>query len=139
MPQIFKGTGVSEHIRSDEVQRFAIMHRLKTKLDEDTTRIIPGKHGHIYEHGNGLLGVVVMPNPPRKHYWGFTRSLLLGLNFRVIQSGDGEGAATFDPNDHEQAAAAAIRSAGVKCKRRISPEQREKQIAQLRAAAGVAL
>jgi len=48
--------------------RFATQHRLRTRVDDDLTTIIPGKVGHIYEFDDKLLGVTVIPDPPRRQY-----------------------------------------------------------------------
>jgi hypothetical protein len=120
---------------NDEVQAFANRYRLKTQIDTDGTKIVEGRFGHLYSHDRNMLGVLIMPNPPRRQYWGFVRSALLKTGFTVVQDGDLEGCATFDPKNLEQAKLA-IKVAGVKRKRRISPEQRAMQIARLRASAG---
>jgi hypothetical protein len=128
----------SPHFR-EEIECFAAQYRLKTRVsDEDGTKIIPGRFGQLYEYGDGRLAVMVMPDPPRQNYWGFTRAKLLAAGFVVVQNGDGEGAATFHPAN-PQRAKIAIRAAGVKGKRVISPEQRDRQIARLRASAGRAV
>ena len=120
------------------IENAAEAHRLRTRLDpDDGTKIIPGRLGHIYEHDEGVLGVMVMPNPPRRQYWGCTRVALLRAGFSIVQDGDGEGAATFDPDNPDQVRAA-IRAAGIKRRRKISPEQRELQVARLQASAGKA-
>jgi hypothetical protein len=121
--------------KCDEVQSFADKYRLKTRLDEDGTKIIPGKRGHVYQYDGGLLGVMVMPDLAHSHYWGHVRTRLSQAGFIVVQDADSEGAATFDPKDAKQAELA-IRAAGVKRKRQISPERTERQIARLRASAG---
>src|SRR5271157_415044 len=136
MTQVFERSSVSADSNLEVIERFASRNRLKTRVDvEDGTKIIPGKYGHVYEFGDGRLGVMVMPDPPRRQYWGFIRTVLLKLGFVVLQNGDGEGAATFNANNPEQAKAA-VRAARIKRKRQISPEQRERQIARLRASAG---
>jgi hypothetical protein len=113
-----------------DIHQFADHQRLRTRVDEDGTKIILGKVGHIYEYDDNRLGVIVIPNPPRMRYWGFTKAALLTAGFVVVQDGDGEGAATFDPGNSEQVIAA-IRAAGVKRRRKISPEQRERAISVL--------
>jgi hypothetical protein len=120
------------------VQRFAQTNRLKTKIDGDGTLIIPGKLGHIYQYDHWNLGVMVVPRTLRVKYWGVTRRKLLALGFAVVQYGDCEGAALFDPANAEQARAA-IRVAGIKRKRQLSPAQVNRQLAWLRASAGRAL
>jgi hypothetical protein len=122
----------------DPIQGFATKQRLKTRVDDDGTRIIPGKYGHIFEYDTGQLAVMVIPDPPRKNYWTFSRTKLLETGFVLLQNGDSEGSALFSPDDAEQAKLA-IQVSGLKRKRTISPQQGEKQIAWLRAAAGRAL
>jgi hypothetical protein len=119
------------------LRHFSSVNRLKTRVDADGTLTVPGKSGHIYTYDDGVLGVMVMPDPPRTRYCAHIRRAMLQGGFVVVQVGDGDGAATFEPTNPQQAELA-IRAAGIK-KRRISPEQREKQIARLRASAGRAL
>ena len=107
------------------VQQFAKLHGLKTRTDADGTNIVSGEFGHIYEYGNESFGVMVMPNPPRESYWGHTRTSLAALGFQVVQDGDGEGAATFDPTNDEQVKQA-IRAAGVRRRRTVSPALAER-------------
>lgn len=135
MLQALERSSVSSNESTDEIQAFATIHRLKARTDADGTKIIPGKLGHIYQYGDGVLGVMVMPDPPRRQYWGCLRSALLKAGFTVVQDGDGEGAAIFEPANTAQAKAA-VRAAGIKHKRRIAAEQRTKQIERLRASAG---
>ena len=124
---------------SDPVmRRFAQTNRLKTKIDTDGTLIIPGKLGHIYQYDHQSLGVIVLPRTPRAKHWGYTRRNLLALGFTVAQDGDREGTAVFDPASKEQARAA-IRAAGIKRKRQLSPAQVNRQLEWLRASAGRAL
>jgi len=117
-----------------DIQQFADTHRFKTRIDEDGTKIIPGKLGHIYEYGDEgdamLYGVIVIPKPPRKQYWGFTKKTLISEGFTVVQDGDGEGAATFDPTSEKQVKAAK-RAAGVKS-RRIPSEAALAHLAKIR-------
>lgn len=104
-----------------DIQQFADNHRLHTRIDEDGTKIIPGKMGHIYEYDDERLGVIVVPKLPRVQYWGFAKRALLPLGFEIVQDGDGEGAAAFDPSNSAQVKAA-IRAAKIKRKRNLSPE-----------------
>jgi hypothetical protein len=109
---------------------------LKWRLDKDGTKIIRGKFGHIYEYDYGVLGVIVMPDPPRKRYWGCVRTSLHEAKMTtLVQDGDGEGAALFDPENPNQARLA-IRVAGIKRKRRLTPAQRNQRIAYLRTRSG---
>src|SRR5580704_1362788 len=101
------------------LQYFASTERVKTRLDTDSTLIIPGKFGHIYGYDERSLAVIVIPVRVRKNYWGITRNRLADLGFVVAQNGDCEGAAVFNPNNREQAKAA-IRAADISRKRRLS-------------------
>src|SRR5208337_5689775 len=101
---------------------FAKRQRLRTRRDTDCTTIIPGRLGHIFEYDLGQLGMLVMPNPPRRQYWGFARQRLIAAGFQINQDGDGEGSAIFDPGNRQQAELA-IRLAGIKRRRTPSPTQ----------------
>ena len=113
-----------------DIESFAYTYRLKVRLSSHGKRIIPGKHGHIYEYSSDLMGVLVMPKPPRSRYWGHARTALREAGMTVVQDGDGEGAAIFDPTD-PAACAAAIKAAGIKRKRKVSPERRQELITPL--------
>lgn len=107
------------------VKQFAQIHRLKTRLDEDGTDIIPGKVGHIYEYDRTTLGVMVMPKPARgAKWWGNRGRKLQALGFEIQQDGDTEGSATFDPDNSAQVVGA-LRVAGIKRRRVMSPKQVE--------------
>ena len=112
---------------NDQLSALARANRLHTKISEDATKIIPGKLGHIFKHDEGVLGVLVMPEPPRRQYWGCTRTALLKAGLSITQDGDQEGAATFDPDNPEQVKLA-IRAAGIRRKRAVSPERKQQLI-----------
>jgi hypothetical protein len=118
---------------STQIRLFANRYRLNLRADADGTKIIPGKMGQIYEYDGDVLAVLVMPSPPRQRYWGCARLALQTSGLVVVQDGDGEGAATFDPFDSNQVKAA-FQAAGLKRKRQLSPEQRKRRIAFLRRA-----
>jgi len=128
MVQGFNRSRVFSNLKPDSITAFATLLGLKVRVDEDGTKIIPGRHGHIYQYDDNLLGVMVMPDPPRKRYWGCARTALLKAGFTLVQDGDGEGAAIFDPENPNQARPA-IRVAGIKRKRRLPPAQRKQRIA----------
>ncbi len=107
-------------LRNGLLLEFVSNHRLRTRRDDDGTTICPGKQGHIFEWGEGRLGVVVMPGKPS--VWPRMRARLLAAGFTIAQNGDWEGAATFDPTNRIQAELA-IRAAGIKRRRRSSPKQ----------------
>jgi hypothetical protein len=114
-----------------DLQRFADEYRYRTRIDEDGTKIIPGKVGHLFEYDEESFGVMIMPNPPRRQFWGFAKAKLIAGGFKVVQDGDGEGVATFDPTDPKQVKLA-VRVAGVKRRRVLSAEHRERCVASLR-------
>ena len=120
------------------IHSFARLHRLRTRLDTDGTLIILGKLGHIYQYDDHRLAVLITPPVARVRYWNATRGRLSSLGFTIVQNGACEGAAVFFSSDPEQARAA-IRAAGIKRKRQLSPAQIDRQISWLRASAGRAL
>jgi hypothetical protein len=67
------------------------------------------------------MGVIVMLGRP--FVWAYVRKRLIAAGFRVIQNGDWEGAALFDPHNANQARLA-IRIIGAKRKRELSEAQR---------------
>ena len=100
------------------------------RRDECGESIIPGRQGQIYEYGDGELGAMFMPTPTKDDRWGkwcprtwgnFKRAALaIGMTLR--QNGDSEGCLSFDPANDAQARLA-IKIAGVRPKRRVSPEE----------------
>jgi hypothetical protein len=111
-----------------KIQHFADLHRLHTRIDSDATKIILGRYGQIYEWGDGLFGVMIIwrkNQTIRKKYWGYTRSALKHAGCNVIQNGDYEGAATFNPNNPAQSSLA-IKAAGIKRKKILSETERSR-------------
>jgi len=100
---------------------FAAKHRLRVRRAEDGEQIIPGKFGHLYLHDDFSLGLLFMPDSPRR--WSHARRKLEATGFTIWQDGDDEGSALFDPSDAAQASLA-LKVAGVKRKRTLTPEQR---------------
>jgi len=83
------------------LEEFTARHRVRVKRAEDGEAIVPGRLGHIYEHGDGLLGVMVIPG--KRFVWANARRRLEAAEFTVWQDGGEEGSALFDPEDAEQA------------------------------------
>ena len=107
------------------LREFAERYRLKLKRDlGDGTEIIPGRPegSHIYEYGEGELGVMVISDSARR--WGNARRAFLAAGMIIRQNGNREGAASFDPANRSQARLA-IKHARVKARRRLSALQRE--------------
>ena len=82
---------------------------------------IPGwkAASHLFELGEGLLGVMVMPEVGPAHWWNAARGAFPRAGMLIRQDCDGEGTATFDPNDPEQVRLA-LKYAGVTRKRKVS-------------------
>jgi hypothetical protein len=113
------------------IQHFADVNRLHTRIDDDETKIIRGKYGHIYEWGeDGLLGVMII-GTGRRQYWGFNRAAMQRAGFTITQDGDHEGAATFDPANPVQVNLA-IKAAGVKRKKVLSESDRLRRSERMR-------
>lgn len=129
------GAKMNQPLSDALLANFANANRLKTSRDSDGTLIVPGKFGQLCQYDHHSLAVVVIPSMLRKNYWGATRNKFEKLGFVITQDGDCEGAAVFSPDNREQAKAA-IRAAGAIRKRRVSPEQLNRQITWLKAAAG---
>jgi hypothetical protein len=110
------------------INDFATQHRLQTRLGKgDATMIIPGRKGasHLFEYGEGLLGVLVMPNTGTAHWWNAARDAFRHAGMQIRQDCHGEGTATFDPDNSEQVRLA-LRYAGVTRKRNVSEATRDR-------------
>jgi hypothetical protein len=103
---------------------FAQRERLRARRDVDGAVVVPGRFGQLFEYSGGVMGLMIMPKPPRSRYWGALRRRLEDCGLSIRQDCDGEGTATFDPNNHEQSNLA-IRAAGIKRIQKRSPEQLE--------------
>lgn len=84
-----------------EIETFAQIHRLRTRVDVDSTKIIPGKDGHIFEVADHLLGILLIPD--RHRVWANGRRKMVRWGFTIFLDCDGEGIAHFDPFNPEQA------------------------------------
>ena len=110
---------------NNSLREFAERYRLKLKRDPgDGTEIIPGRPegSHVYEYGEGELGVMLMPDSARR--WGNARRAFIAAGMTLRQNGDREGAASFAPTNRSQARLA-IKYARVKARRRLSALQHE--------------
>lgn len=99
---------------------FAERYRLKVRTDEDGSQVINGRRGKIYLFDVRHLAVLVLNLTPRR--WGNARRSGQEVGMRVLQDGDAEGTMLFDPTNPDHAKVA-IKVAGVKKKRTMSPEQ----------------
>jgi|SRR5882724_1994319 len=140
---------------------FAEQYRVRTRQDECGETIIPGKlwkvqpnshfaspnrlwqYGHqIYEHGKGQFGLLLMfgtangneiGGTGKSAKWVNAQKKLIAAGFTIRQNGDAEGTALFNPEDKAQARFA-LKLAGVKARRQLSPERRAALASQLEAA-----
>ena len=101
-------------------------------LSQDDTDNIIGRVGEIYDYDEEKLAVMMMPDPPRRGLWVRCRAKFLALGMTVVQNGDQEGAAIFEPTNHEQAIAA-IQTIRAKKGQKLNPERRAMLLAAGRA------
>jgi len=123
----------SSHNSNDEtiITAFAQQHRLHTFRDTDGTTVIRGRDGcQLYEYSDSELGLLVSSetNDPRPRRWTAIRKKCLAVGMILRQNGDDEGALSFDPNNRQQSRLA-IKIAGARPKRQLSPEHRAKLLA----------
>jgi hypothetical protein len=112
-----------------ELKEFAQKYSLRVKRSkQDDTDNIIGKYGEVYEYGDGTLGVMLMPDPPRRGLWVRSRERFEVLGMTITQNGDQEGVAVFDPSNPHQAQAA-IKAIRAKKMRKLSSERRVKLVA----------
>jgi hypothetical protein len=120
------------------IEQFAETYRVKTRKDSCGEVIIPGKprktkrvedKSHIYENGDsevgrqfGLCLMNPLPYPESKAKYTNAKGRLLAAGFIQSQDGDSEGTFLFDPSNPVQAKLA-IREAGIKIARTLSPER----------------
>jgi hypothetical protein len=107
---------------SPEVKRFANDHQVRAKRDECGELIIPGRVGHVYEHGaSRYFGILLMLDT--RQQWTWAKKKLVSAGFTIRQDGDTEGSALFDPENAAQVAVA-LELARIKRRRVMSQEQR---------------
>jgi hypothetical protein len=111
----------SDSAQDKTLQGFASKHKLKILTDEDATRIIPGRHGQIYEHEPDTLAVIYSAETAT-----WSRRARSGVEAGMVlhQAGDLEGTLLFSPSNLEQTKMA-IDIAGVKRKKSMSAAQKE--------------
>jgi hypothetical protein len=121
---------VTENIAvNTEVKQFADTYRVRARRDECGELILPGRIGHVYEHGAGKFGLYLSCATPRS--WSSAKRTLIAGGFTIRQNGDMEGTALFDP-DNEQQARLALEIARVRKRRVVTAEQRQRMAEGLR-------
>jgi hypothetical protein len=116
------------------IQEFGKKYRVKTREDNCGETIAPGKGwgfqkpdggGHIYEYSTtemGAIFVTPVSKPARTMFWNKMRKACSAAGMTLRQCGDAEGAFSFDPENSEHVRLA-MKLAGVRPKRRMSPNQ----------------
>ena len=102
-----------------DIPTFAEKYRCAARR-QDGEQVIPGKLGHVYEHGSATFGLMFMPDKAR--LWKYARRRLEAADFTIWQDGDEEGSALFDPTSPAQARLA-LKVVGARRNRRASPAQ----------------
>ena len=82
-------------------REFSKKMRLRAKLGEDGEAIVAGRAGEIYQYDRSLLALLLMPR--QKFVWANARRKLEAVGCTILQDGDEEGAATFNPENPAQA------------------------------------
>jgi hypothetical protein len=130
------------------IDQFAVTRHARVRKDECGEPIINGKlwkhqpkpgrmYGHhIYEHGDGRFGVMLVFDSARK--WNNAKKTLTASGFRIKQNAETEGTALFDPENKAQARLA-MKITGARVRRQLSPQNREALVARLQVARSMAL
>lgn len=128
------------------IKDFAEGHRVQARRDGCGDRIITGRlraknmstrpeyASHIYENGDGRLGVLLMFESKRR--WGSARRKLVAAGFEIRQDSDSEGTALFDPANAAQVRLA-LKLARVRVRRELTEEQRQKLLDRMANARGL--
>lgn len=102
------------------LESFARTKRLKVKRDESGDVVVVGKLGGLYQHDDGLVGLLLMsPNGDDPGLDNTLRSRMrkaLQAGLELHQRGDYESSFLFNPQDRSQAQLV-IRLAGIRRRR----------------------
>ena len=103
----------------NSIKHFASQHRLRVRRDECGDPIVVGKLGQLYQHDDGLVGLVLMsPNgddPKLDNTLRARRRKALQEGSVLVQQGDYESSFLFDA-ENKQHARLAVRL--IRCKRK---------------------
>lgn len=117
--------------REELIHSFSEQNRLRTSRETDGTTVICGQGGcHIYQYSDSELGLMILSDgeDTRARRWNRNRKKCLAAGMILRQNAEDEGALSFNPGDRQQARLA-IKVAGVRRKRQLSPEHRAKLLA----------
>lgn len=120
---------------------FAETNRLKVTRDECGDAIIAGKQGQLYPYTESEMGVMFMPPKTKTDsygrwcpkVWGNFKRAAAAIGMVLTQDGDSEGCLSFDPLSKEQVKLA-VKIAGVRVRKTLSPERKAALAATLAAA-----
>lgn len=105
---------------TEHIQAFAEKHGCRQPKKDDCGDFnLQGRRGEIYTYGPMSLGVTV--TGPNRLYWNKWRESFLSAGLRIVQNGDCEGAALFDP-DNESQTKLALEAIQPYRKRKLTPE-----------------
>ena len=114
---------------SAEVKLFADTYRVRARRDECGELILPGRIGHVYEHGAGKFGIYL--SCATKRAWSSAKRTLTAAGFTIRQNGETEGTALFDP-ENEQQARLALEIARIRKRRVVTAEHRQRMAERMR-------
>ena len=133
-----------------DIKAFASTHNVRTKHDGCGDIIIPGKQfatdmpkrleyrSHVFDYQDGqhfalCLMFAAAGDSGKSAKWTYAKHKLTAAGFSICQDGEAEGIALFDPANKAQARLA-LRLAGVKTRRTMSPEKAHALALRLQAA-----
>jgi hypothetical protein len=96
--------------RTITIQEFSGRYRLRSKKDGCGEEIIPGKLGHLFDHGHGQFGIVLedtSSGPSRARLLLSRKKAALRAGFLSKQQGECESVLLFDARNLKQAELAA--------------------------------
>jgi hypothetical protein len=88
------------------IQEFSGRYRLRSKKDGCGEEILPGKLGHLFDHGHGQFGMVLEDSssgPSRARLLLSRKRAALRRGFSLWQQGECESVLLFDPRNPKQA------------------------------------
>jgi hypothetical protein len=119
--QLQRGDSLAKEYNTT-LKTFAEQNRLVIQKDECGDFFAPGRLGEIYTYDaeRGLMAVTVLGGGSR--HWNKARKTLKAAKCIIVQNGDTEGTATFDPGNPEQTKVV-LDVIKVRRKRKSSPKQ----------------
>jgi hypothetical protein len=87
------------------IEDFAGTYRLRIHIDQCRERIVPGKLGHIFDHGSGKFGIVLeeIVGSSQGRLLLARRRTAVEASFQMTQAAEYESVLLFDPADLKQA------------------------------------